>query len=162
MTYYMGIDSGLSGAVALIDNKGKFIGVKDIPVVAKSSVKAKGKNWISPSLLQNIIHDFRIEDTLVFIENVHAMPGQGVTAMFSMGDSLGVIRAVVTCEKLPIIWTTPQSWKKHFGLQKNKELARTRAIELFPEASTHLSRKKDHGRAEALLIARYGYEKENK
>src|SRR3990167_3121570 len=96
------------------------------------------------------------------------MPKRGVASMMSLGDTVGAIRGVIAARGLPIEWITPKDWKKHFGLkappEENdakrsamiKELARARAIQLYPEVDFH--RKKDHNRAEAALIARYGWD----
>jgi crossover junction endodeoxyribonuclease RuvC len=87
------------------------------------------------------------------LERVNAMPGQGVASMFSMGDSFGVIRCALAAASIPTEYITPQSWKKHFHLDSNKEAARALAIRLYPMVDLHL--KKFIDRAEALLIATY-------
>ena len=93
----------------------------------------------------------------MFIENVHARPGQGVTGMFSLGVSLGSVLGVIAALRLPYTLINPGQWKRRAGLTgKPKDASRARALQLHPELAERLSRKKDHGRAEAVLIARFG------
>lgn len=155
----IGIDPGITGAVAAIDEDGNYIDVRDIPVMAKGKGGSKVKNQVNAATLVNILKDFtyggnRDLKAIVYLERVSAMPGQGVSSMFSMGDTFGVCRGVVAAMDIPIEIITPQSWKKYYGLGSDKEVCRAKAIELYPTAP--LGRKKDHNRAEAILIARYG------
>ena len=154
----IGIDPGLSGALAMLGTGG-LLAVADLPVVAKGSGAGRVKNEINPAALSHLLRDWvagHADDVLVVIERVSAMPDQGVAGVFSLGDTLGSIRGVVATRGYPVAWVTPQRWKKHYGLPADKELARARAIQLYPDAD--LPRKKDHNRAEAILIARYGWE----
>ena len=92
----------------------------------------------------------------VVVEHVTAMPGQGVTSMFNFGQSFGVIKGICAALKLPIHFVRPTKWKKHFNLIKtNKDASRTKVIEIYPNISNKLSRKKDSNKADAILIARY-------
>jgi len=147
-----GIDPGITGAIAVIDdfNNGYF--VDDIPVMAKGKGSGKVKNQINPAALFEILEKYSPKH--IFLERISSMPGQGVASMFSMGDSFGCIRGVCACIDAQLHLITPQSWKKYYSLGKDKEVVRAKAIELFPLAA--LSRKKDHNRAEAVLIANYG------
>ena len=95
----------------------------------------------------------------VVVEHVTAMPGQGVTSMFNFGQSFGVIKGICAAMKLPIYFVRPTKWKKHFNLIKtNKDASRTKVIEIYPNISAKLSRKKDSNKADAILIASYYYE----
>ena len=86
------------------------------------------------------------------------MPGQGVSSMFGFGVSYGILQGVIASLGIPSVLVTPQRWKKAAGLMgKPKDYARTLAQRLYPAAE--LSRKKDIGRADAILIARYGITK---
>ena len=97
----------------------------------------------------------------VVVEHVTAMPGQGVTSMFNFGQSFGVIKGICAALKLPIHFVRPTKWKKHFNLIKtNKDASRTKVIEIYPNISNKLSRKKDSNKADAILIARYFNEPE--
>ena len=92
----------------------------------------------------------------VVVEHVNAMPGQGVTSMFNFGQSFGVIKGICSALSLPIHFIRPTKWKKHFNLiNTNKDASRTKVIEIYPEISSKLSRKKDANKADAILIARY-------
>ncbi len=95
---------------------------------------------------------------LAIIERVGAMPGQGVTSMFNFGAAYGTVIGVVAALKIPVHFVTPGKWKKHFGLSADKEEARARALQLWPARAELFARKKDHGRAEAALIARFAAE----
>lgn len=147
----IGIDPGISGAIASLCGT-EYRDVIDMPVMAKGKA---GKNQVNAAAIADILRGLKQHcDITVAIELVGAMPGQGVTSMFNFGESLGVIRGVCAALRLPVVWVTPQQWKRKFGLLgADKDLARTRAIELYPTAP--LSRKKDCGRADALLIARF-------
>ena len=150
----IGIDPGLTGAIAWLDQNDKFIDVWDMPVMQKGT---KGnKKQVNPVELANIIREITREcDCIAYVELVSAMPGQGVTSMFNFGDGFGCIRGVLAALQVPVEFVTPQSWKSRAGLKgKDKDAARTKAINLYPMAS--LSRKKDIGRADAIMIARYG------
>ena len=152
---YIGIDPGNTGAVAVLNNDGTFFECFDIPL------KAEGKNKIIDSEYLRFQMDTAWTKN-VYLETVHAMPNQGVTSMFNFGQGYGIIKGVLGGLDIEYTLVTPQSWKKHHGLLKtDKDAARLKAIELFPEAEQYLQRKKDIGRADALLIAAYGYSLEN-
>ena len=96
------------------------------------------------------------QDVAVVIEHVTAMPGQGVTSMFNFGQSFGVIKGICSALTLPIYFVRPVKWKKHFNLiGSSKDASRTKAIELFPNFSNDMKRKKDANKADAILIGRY-------
>ena len=92
---------------------------------------------------------------LCIIELVHAFPKQGVSSVWNFGMAFGMARGVISGAFIPTHLVSPTKWKKHFGLDSDKEKARALAISKWPEC-THFSRKKDHGRAEAALLALYG------
>ena len=95
----------------------------------------------------------------VVIEHVTAMPGQGVTSMFNFGQSFGILKGICSAMQLPVYYVRPAKWKKYFNLiNSQKDASRTRAIEIFPYYSSHLSRKKDSNKADAILIASFFYE----
>ncbi|MEI6737786.1 MAG: hypothetical protein WCL29_04825 [Pseudomonadota bacterium] len=157
MTVFIGIDPGaVSGAIAAIDERGRYVGVFDMPTVATSKT-ATVKSQVNPLALSAILIGLkeRGDAVLVAIERVASRPGQGVASTFGFGDSCGCIRAVVALRLIPCEFVTPQAWKRPYGLDSDKELARAKAIQLFPEAAQFLARKKDTGRAEALLLAEF-------
>ena len=149
MTVHLGIDPGaVSGAWGLIDHHGEFQSCGDIP--NKDGRINTRQFWAA--LSQAI--DKR--DCVIWCESVFSRPGQGIASSFKFGRAAGAIEAV--CERFMYPWhlITPNSWKKHFLLNSNKDESSALARSLFPKAVPQLRRKKDHGRAEALLIARYG------
>jgi len=153
-----GIDPGVSGAISILEDK-KVIDIFDMPTMIDGK---KNKKQVNGAQLANIIKEktqsigSSIEELAVVVEHVNAMPGQGVTSMFNFGQSFGVIKGVCAALSLPIYFVRPTKWKKHFNLIKtNKEASRTKVIEVYPEISSKLSRKKDSNKADAILIARY-------
>jgi crossover junction endodeoxyribonuclease RuvC len=147
---YIGIDPGLSGAIAFVTGTGSYA-VFDIPVMAKGSGTVK--NEINANGMKQILQQQITLEPVAALERVNAMPGQGVSSVFSLGDSFGACRSVLACMDLPTFYVTPVEWKKHFKLTSDKEEARALAIKLYPQAELHL--KKHIDRAEALLIATY-------
>ena len=102
------------------------------------------------------VKNYKSEDINVVVEQVSAMPGQGVTSMFNFGQSFGVIKGVCAAMQLPIFFIRPAKWKKHFDLiNSQKDSSRVKAIEMFPKFSHMLSKKKDSNKADAILIANY-------
>ena len=149
----IGVDPGLQGALALLNDNLELIEVVDMPVMAMG----KHKNQVNSAELGKLLSRWHSQKgaVTVYLEAVHSMPGQGVSACFNFGDSFGCIRGVCGALQIPIVLVTPQSWKKRAGLlNKPKDYARTLAQQLYPSAE--LGRKKDIGRADAILIARYG------
>jgi len=154
----IGIDPGITGAIAALDHTG-LLSVDDIPTMACGKGGRRRKHQVNAAGLSALLMervDGRSNEVLVVLERVNSMPGQGVAGVFSLGDTFGSIRGVVAALGLPLELVTPQTWKKHFRLPSDKELARAKAIELYPGAP--LGRVKDHGRAEAILIARHRLE----
>ena len=93
---------------------------------------------------------------IVVVEQVNAMPGQGVTSMFNFGQTFGAIKGVCAALELPIFLVRPSKWKKHFELiNSSKDASRTKAIEMYPAISNQLARKKDVNKSDAILIARF-------
>ena len=106
----------------------------------------------------NIInkHVLKKENTFVIVEQVSAMPGQGVTSMFNFGQTFGSIKGICAALGLPIFYVRPAKWKKHFELiNSSKDASRTKVIEMYPSISSRLAKKKDVNKADAILIARY-------
>ena len=144
----LGVDPGLSGAIAFyFPSRPERVAVEDMPL-------ADGE--ISAPLLAEMIVSF--QPALAVIERVSAMPGQGVVSMFNFGRAYGDVRGVIGALAVPVHYVTPGKWKKHYQLGADKEECRGRALQLFPSCADHFKRKKDHGRAEAALIAKYGAE----
>ena len=150
----IGIDPGISGAISIKENK-KILEVYDTPTMIDGK---KNKRQINSAQVSSIIKE-RLntgKEVVVVVEHVNAMPGQGVTSMFNFGQSFGVIKGICAALNLPIYFIRPTKWKKHFNLIKtNKDASRTKVIEVYPEISSKLQRKKDSNRADAILIALY-------
>ena len=151
-----GIDPGVSGAICVLKER-EVIEVYEMPTMIDGK---KNKKQINGSQVTNIFKERLSSDSdkeiVVVVEHVNAMPGQGVTSMFNFGQSFGVIKGVCSALSLPIYFVRPTKWKKHFNLIKtHKDASRTKVIEVYPEISGKLSRKKDSNKAEAILIARY-------
>ena len=148
---YIGIDPGLSGAIAILYGDDSYE-VFDIPIMSKGFGAVK--NEINAGGMKEILAGAIVAGNAVAVlERVNAMPGQGVSSVFSLGDSFGVCRTVLACLVIPTIYVAPTMWKKHYGLTSDKEQARALAIRLFPKADLKL--KKHIDRAEALLMALY-------
>ena len=152
----IGIDPGISGAICFFEN-GEIKDVIDMPVMADGK---KNKKQINGSQIFNEIStrikNYKAENINVVIEQVSAMPGQGVTSMFNFGQSFGVLKGICAAMQLPIFLVRPAKWKKHFELiNSQKDSSRTKAIQMFPKISSHLSRKKDANKADAILIASF-------
>ena len=153
----IGIDPGLSGAIAVMHRK-KVINMYDMPVMAEGK---KNKRQLNSSQLVNIIKENinEDEDTIVVVEQVNAMPGQGVTSMFNFGQTFGAIKGVCAALKLPIFFVRPSKWKKHFELiNSSKDASRTKVIEMYPTLSGQLARKRDVNKSDAILIAKFYFE----
>ena len=150
----IGIDPGLSGGIAILDDH-KIYDIFDMPIMSEGK---KNKNQLNSAQLVNIInkHVLKNEDTLVIVEQVSAMPGQGVTSMFNFGQTFGSIKGICAALRLPIFYVRPAKWKKHFELiNSSKDASRTKVIEMYPTISWRLAKKKDVNKADAILIARY-------
>ena len=156
-----GIDPGISGAISILENK-KVIDVFDMPTMIEGKKNKKQLNGpYLAKIIKGYIQDKKLinEEFVVIVEQVSAMPGQGVTSMFNFGQSYGVIKGICSALLLPIYFVRPTKWKKHYNLiNTNKDASRTKAIEIYPDISSQLSRKKDLNKADSILIARYFFE----
>jgi crossover junction endodeoxyribonuclease RuvC len=155
----IGIDPGISGSICFFED-GKILDVIEMPTMTEGK---KNKKQVNGSQIYNEIAK-RIEQTdkrdiKVIIEQVSAMPGQGVTSMFNFGQSFGILKGMCSAMQLSMYFVRPAKWKKYFNLiNSQKDASRTKAIEIFPYFSSNLSKKKDSNKADAILIASYYYE----
>ena len=155
----IGIDPGISGSICFFDD-GHIIDVIDMPTMIDGK---KNKKQVNGSQIFNEISK-RVQkkekqNIRVIIEQVSAMPGQGVTSMFNFGQSFGILKGICSAMQLPMYFVRPTKWKKYFNLiNSEKDASRTRAIEIFPYFSPQLSKKKDSNKADAILIASFYYE----
>lgn len=153
MTLFIGIDPGLSGAIAFYDLESGKLAVDDMPTV-EIKRNGKDKKEINPHALADFFTGIDVPCSAV-LERVGAMPGQGVTSVFSFGRSVGVIEGVLAASFIKVTIVTPQTWQKAAGVRGGKDGARLRASELFPAYAPLFSRKKDDGRADAAIMAWY-------
>ena len=155
----IGIDPGITGSICFFQD-GKIIDVVEMPNMTEGKKNKKQVN--GPQIFYEIslrIKSLKKEEIKVVIEQVSAMPGQGVTSMFNFGQSFGILKGICSAMQLPMYFVRPTKWKKYFNLiNSEKDASRTRAIEIFPYFSGQLSRKKDSNKADAILIASFYYE----
>ena len=155
----IGIDPGISGSICFFEN-GKILEVVEMPTMTDGK---KNKRQVNGAQIYNEI-SLRIKgiekkDIKVVIEQVSAMPGQGVTSMFNFGQSFGVLKGICSAMQLPMYFVRPAKWKKYFNLiNSEKDASRTKAIQIFPYISEKLSKKKDSNKADAILIASFFHE----
>ncbi len=155
----IGIDPGISGSICFFQD-GIVDEVVEMPTMTEGK---KNKKQVNGSQVFNEINQ-RIKkidkkNIKVVIEQVSAMPGQGVTSMFNFGQSFGILKGICSAMRLSLYFVRPAKWKKYFNLiNSEKDASRTRAIEIFPYFSHKLSRKKDSNKADAILIASFFYE----
>ena len=152
----IGIDPGISGSICFFLD-GKILEVLEMPTMAEGK---KNKRQINSRQMYNEISlriaGYNTQNINVIVEQVSAMPGQGVTSMFNFGQSFGVIKGICSAMQLPIHFVRPAKWKKYYGLIKTeKDASRTKVIEIFPYISSYLSKKKDSNKADAILIANF-------
>lgn len=151
----LGIDPGASGAMAWMEEDGSLIAIEDMPSIQVKVGKGM-RTRVSAAMLANLVR-FRIP-TMAYVEKVGAMPGQGTASMFAFGYSAGLVEGVLAGLGIPVTHVAPQSWKASSRIPAAKGAARMRAGQLFPGHAGAFARVKDDGRAEAALIALYGYQ----
>ena len=159
MMLIIGIDPGISGSICFFQN-GKILDVIEMPTMNEGKKNKKQVNGaqIYNEILKRISNN-QNEDVRVVVEQVSAMPGQGVTSMFNFGQSFGIIKGICSAMQLSVYFVRPAKWKKYYNLiNSEKDASRTRAIEIFPYFSSQLSKKKDSNKADAILIASFYHE----
>ena len=155
----IGIDPGISGSICFFE-EGRILEVIEMPTMTEGK---KNKRQVNGAQIYNEIskniNKTEKNNIRVVFEQVSAMPGQGVTSMFNFGQSFGILKGICSAMQLPMYFIRPAKWKKYFGLiNSEKDASRTRAIEMFPYFSSHLSKKKDSNKADAILIASFYHE----
>ena len=155
----IGIDPGITGSICFFED-GKIIDVIEMPNMAEGK---KNKRQVNGAQIYHEISkrikNIEKKDIKVVIEQVAAMPGQGVTSMFNFGQSFGVLKGICAAMQMPMYFVRPAKWKKYFNLiNSEKDASRTKAIEAFPYFSSQLSKKKDSNKADAILISSFFYE----
>ena len=153
------IDPGISGSICFFKD-GKILEVIEMPTMTEGK---KNKKQVNGAQIYNEIsakiNGIEKHNIRVIIEQVSAMPGQGVTSMFNFGQSFGILKGICSAMRLPMFFIRPAKWKKYFSLiNSEKDASRTKAIEMFPYFSSQLSKKKDSNKADAILISSFYYE----
>jgi crossover junction endodeoxyribonuclease RuvC len=158
---FVGIDPGLTGAVALINSQGNILSIQPTPTLKVKKGKGTRNVYVESSMV-TILDACRNAGTItmVGIENVHALPGQSITSMFNMGVGVGIWWGIIASLRLPVTRITAQAWKKALGIPTGSEKSESavRALQLFPRANLMKSdraRVESDGMADALLIAEY-------
>lgn len=145
----IGIDVGVSGAIAVVESNGSLVTLQDLPIVVYGKLK-----WVDAPELVSIIREARQgRPAQAFVEHVHAMPKLSTVAANAMGRTFGSVVAAVQMAGVSLELVSPQKWKRDLGVTSDKDGSLSRARCLFPTADLH--RVKDHNRAEALLIVHY-------
>lgn len=155
---FIGIDPGLDGAIAVVNAKGKVLLCADTPTLTVKRGK-KNKREYQVTEMNRLLKRAAVfepgEDFAVALEQVHAMPGQGVTSMFGMGMGFGMWQGLIAARRLPLQMVSPMKWKKYFGLTKDKQASIILCQQKYPSSAQYLTLKKHDGRAEAILLAQY-------
>ena len=153
------IDPGISGSICFFED-GKILDVVEMPTMIEGKKNKKQVNGSQTfNEISKRIKDIDKKNIKVIIEQVSAMPGQGVTSMFNFGQSFGILKGICSAMRLPMYFVRPAKWKKYFNLlNSQKDASRTKAIEIFPYFSHQLSKKKDSNKADAILISSFYYE----
>ena len=155
----IGIDPGITGSLCFFGD-GEIIDVVEMPNMPEGK---KNKRQVNGAQIYyeifSRIKDLDKKNIKVIIEQVSAMPGQGVTSMFNFGQSFGVLKGICAAMQLPVYFVRPAKWKKYFNLiNSEKDASRTKAIQIFPYISSQLSKKKDANKADAILLASFFFE----
>jgi crossover junction endodeoxyribonuclease RuvC len=154
MKYIIGVDPGISGALALLEEgTWKMADLVDMPVMPGTGTRQQ----VDGAQLATILRLWNQEGLVkcCYLERAASMPDQSVVSMFSFGEGYGKVKGVLECLGIPYTLVTPQQWKKACGLIKQpKDKSRKIAQQLYQYAE--LDKKKYCGRADAILIARFG------
>ena len=151
--YCIGVDPGLSGAIAVMSPEN--LKIFDMPTMTVER-NGKAKRQVSATELADLLYLYSGKDCHVYCERVSAMAGQGVTSVFSFGRSFGMIEGILAAFKLPVTYVAPATWVKAVHRGAGKDASRQRAMELFPNNQADFKRVKDDGRSDAALIAYWG------
>ena len=155
MKFIIGVDPGAAGAIAILEDNGKLVHVFDMPSV-EVIVGGKAKRRVSPEMLAAELRLYSDQGAVAYVEQVGAMPGQGVSSMFAFGQAFGIVLGVLGGLAIPTQTVTPAKWKKDMKLNGGKDAARAKAAQIWPAHAGEFKRVKDDGKAEAALIACWG------
>lgn len=149
----LGIDPGCTGAIVVMTDGGNYVAHLNMPTV-KVGTKSRVNGAAVAAFIRETIGEFNAH---AYLEQVGAMPGQGVSSMFTFGHAAGVVEGILQGMAIPYTLVTPQAWKKRAGLVgTDKDAARSRAIQLYPDLRILDLKGKGQAVADAILIARHG------
>ena len=151
--YCIGVDPGLSGAIAVMSSES--LKIFDMPTMTVER-NGKAKRQVSATELADLLYLYSGKDCHVYCERVSAMAGQGVTSVFSFGRSFGMIEGILAALHMPVTYVAPATWVKAVHRGAGKDASRQRAMELFPNNQADFKRVKDDGRSDSALIAYWG------
>jgi crossover junction endodeoxyribonuclease RuvC len=146
----LAIDPGLSGAGSVVHVTGTLVATFDLPLIGDATRRRINAAGLADLVREHGPYAFAI------VEQVSAMPGNGVSGMFKFGQTYGTILGVLGALAIPVRHVPPSTWKRALGLNNDGETSRARAIETWPDHADLFARKKDHNRAEAALLGLYG------
>ena len=153
ITFLIGIDPGAAGAVAILEPSGKLVQVFDTPAV-EVNVGGRAKRRVCAEMLAAELRLYAPGAQAV-VEQVGAMPGQGVSSMFAFGQAFGLALGVLAGLGVATVTVTPAAWKRDLRLSAGKDAARLRAAQLWPTQAAEFKRVRDDGKAEAALLAHW-------
>jgi len=157
----LAIDIGISGALAILDAEQRLVSVDDLPVLADGPAS---RRTINGPLLAELV--FKSRATRAFVEIVGPRPGEGAVGAFAFARSRGIIEGVLAAAGIPVTWLAPAQWKRAVGIPPRKDaakdVARGKAIAIWPSEASRFARVRDHGRAEACLIGIAGLMREGR
>lgn len=155
-----GIDVGLTGALSVFDGRGNLVAVEDLPVMASGMGGAKVRQMVDAAnlceCLRLHLHHAMAQPSVAYVEYQASRPRMAMQAMFSLGQSYGTVLTALAALRVPYVLIPPKKWKHWYGLSDDKDGSRTLAIQRFPHFAGEFARKKDHNRAEAVLLGYYG------
>lgn len=152
MSFIIGVDPGAAGAIAIVQTDGTLVHVFDMPSVEVVS-GGKAKRRVSPEMLAAELRLYADQGARAVVEQVGAMPGQGVSSMFAFGQAFGIVLGVMAGLAIPTQTVTPAKWKKDLKLNPGKDASRAKAAQIWPAQAGEFKRVKDDGKAEAALMA---------
>jgi len=157
--FIIGIDPGITGSICFFED-GKINDLIEMPNMADGKKNKKQVNGAQVyNEISKRIKNVSKNEIKVVIEQVSAMPGQGVTSMFNFGQSFGILKGICSAMQLPMYFVRPAKWKKYYNLiNSEKDASRTKVIQIFPYISGELSKKKDANKADAILLSSFFYE----
>jgi len=151
----LGIDPGLSGAIAQYGIGTGILAVTDIPTLSHK-VNGKERRVLDLHALVWVFENLPVRPQMAIIEDVHSMPKQGVASSFTFGKVVGAIEGVLVALSIPMTRVAPHAWKRRLSCSHDKDDTRRRASELLPTSANWWPLKRHDGRAEAALLAYYG------